>query len=280
MAFIVKRDAVVIPAGIPYSSTTSVSINVINFPLFKENTFGDGNLLYEFDEGTNTPTNYYAWSNYDFEQGIGNRAILVFNASASAYYSNQPSNVPNVSLTTNKWYLIVFSAGNYDSDSGGYASVPSTVYVNNSTGQSGNYIPTSGWSSSITITAQSGFGLPASITIAGAVGASSVVNRTYSRTNQPMGYLYLPFNGSYNYQNGGGQFYITSPYNQNSAGDYYENIWVLAYSADGASYYLTNPSSDKFNFPTVGWVYSDINGIPYPNTAGQSGPASITITAA
>ena len=124
------------------------------------------------------------------------------------------------------------------------------------------------------------FGLPNSIIIGGAVGDSSVVNKTYSKTNQLMGYLAPSSNGSYNYENGGGQFYITSPYNQNSAGDYYENIWVLAYSADGAVYYLTNPSTDKFNFPTVGWVYSNINGIPYPNTAGQSGPASITITAA
>jgi hypothetical protein len=122
------------------------------------------------------------------------------------------------------------------------------------------------------------FGLPDYITIAGAVGDSSVVNRIYNRTNQPMGYLYLPFNGSYNYENGGGQFYITSPYNQNSANDYYENIWVLAYSADGAVIYLTNPSTDKFNFPTTGWVYSDINGIPYPNSVGQSGPASLVIT--
>lgn len=122
------------------------------------------------------------------------------------------------------------------------------------------------------------FGLPSSITIAGAVGDSNIVNGTYSKTNQVIGYLAESTNGSYNYEKGGGQFYITSPYNQNSAGDYYENIWVLAVSADAAGYYLTNPSSDKFNFPTIGWVYSDINGIPYPNSVGQYGPASLTIT--
>jgi hypothetical protein len=132
-----------------------VAISQINFTLLKTNTSpsNDGNLLYRFDDGENTPTNYYGWSDYNFETGVGNRAILAFNASASTYYSNQPSNVANVSLTTNKWYLIVFSAGNYDSDAGVYPPVPSTVYVNNSTGQSGTYIPTSGWSPTLTIQA-------------------------------------------------------------------------------------------------------------------------------
>jgi hypothetical protein len=141
------------PSGLAYADASSVAISAINFTLLKTNTNGDGNLTYGFDEGVNTPTNYYGLSDYNFETGVGNRAILAFNASASTYYSNQPSNVANVSLTTNKWYLIVFSAGNYDSDSGGYPPVPSTVYVNNSTGQSGSYIPTSGWSPTLTIQA-------------------------------------------------------------------------------------------------------------------------------
>jgi len=141
------------PSGIAYVDAQAVAISTINFTLLKTNTNGDTNLTYGFDEGANTPTNYYGWSDYNFELGTGNRAILAFNASASTYYSNQPSNVANVSLTTNKWYLIVFSAGNYDSDAGGYPSVPSTVYANNSTGQSGSYIPTSGWSPTLTIQA-------------------------------------------------------------------------------------------------------------------------------
>ena len=125
-----------------------------------------------------------------------------------------------------------------------------------------------------------GFGLPASITISGAVGGSVNVNGTYSKTNQGIGYLAQSTNGSYNYYNyTAPNVYITSPYNTNTNQDYFDYAgWVIALGADGAFFFMTNPSTDKFNFPTTGWVYSD----PYggPNNAGQSGPASLTITAA
>jgi len=124
-----------------------------------------------------------------------------------------------------------------------------------------------------------GFGLPNSITISGAVGGSVNVNGTYSKTNQGIGYLAESTNGSYNYYNyTAPNVYITSSANTNSNGDYNYAGWVIAFGADGALYYMTNPSTDKFNFPTTGWVYSDVYGDP--NSAGQSGPASLTITAA
>jgi hypothetical protein len=155
MAFIVKRDPIVIPAGeISYSSTASVSINVINFTLLKENVNGDENILYQFDQSYDTPprpANYYAFSDYSSETATGNRAILAFNTSATTYYSNQDFFAPNISLSQNTWILIVFTAGNYDD--GLTPPVPTSVYVNNSSGQSANYIPIINWSPSITITA-------------------------------------------------------------------------------------------------------------------------------
>ena len=124
------------------------------------------------------------------------------------------------------------------------------------------------------------FGLPSSITILGAVGASISVNGTYSKTNQALGYLAESTNGSFNYYNyTAPEPYITSPFNTNSNGDYNYVGWVIAFSADGAVYFMTNPSTDKFNFPTTGWVYSSPSD-GGPNFFGQSGPASLTITAA
>ena len=126
--------------------------------------------------------------------------------------------------------------------------------------------------------APSEFGLPSSITIAGAVGGSISVNGTYSKTNQAIGYLAASTNGSFNYYNASTGVYVTSPDNTNSNGDYNYDGWVIASSADGAYYFMTNPSTDKFNFPTTGWVYSEVFG--GSNSAGQSGSASLTITAA
>jgi len=142
------------PAGIPYSSTAAVSINVLNFNLNKENDSGDGNLLYSFDESQTTPprpANYYGYSVWDYDTGTGNRAILAFNTSATTYVSNQTTSAPNVTLSPNTWYLIKFAGGIYDD--GSTPPVPTSVYVNSSSGQSANTIPTSGWSPSITITA-------------------------------------------------------------------------------------------------------------------------------
>jgi hypothetical protein len=138
------------PSGIAYADAPATAISVINFTIFKENTFGDGNILYQFDEGINTPTNYYAYSEWNYESGIGKRAILAFNVNASTYYSNQSGQgIGDVTLSPNKWYLILFTAG-IDVE-GSIPPVPSAVYVNNSTGQSGSYIPTSGWSPTLTI---------------------------------------------------------------------------------------------------------------------------------
>jgi hypothetical protein len=127
--------------------------------------------------------------------------------------------------------------------------------------------------------ASAGFGLPALITIAGAIGGSTSVNGTFSKTNQFLGYLAESTNGSFNYYNyTAPEPYITSPNNQNSNGDYNYAGWVIAFSADSPVYLMTNPSTDKFNFPTMGWVYSDVYG--GTNYFGQSGPASLIITAA
>jgi len=124
-----------------------------------------------------------------------------------------------------------------------------------------------------------GFGLPNSIIISGAVGGSINANGTYSKTDQPIGYLDGSANGSYNYYNYTiPQPYITSPNNQNTNGDYSYNGWVIAYGADSAVYLMINPSTDKFNFPTTGWLYGSPQG--GANTFGQSGSASLTITAA
>jgi len=124
-----------------------------------------------------------------------------------------------------------------------------------------------------------GFGLPAYIKIAGAIGGSTSVNRTFSKTNQFLGYLAESTNGSFNYYNyTAPEPYITSPGNTNSNQDYFGySGWVIAYAADGAVYFMINPSTDKFNFPTTGWVYSGPFG--GSNSFGQSGPASLTITA-
>jgi len=122
-----------------------------------------------------------------------------------------------------------------------------------------------------------GFGLPNSIIISGAVGGSISVNGTYSKTNQAIGYLAESINGSYNYYNYiAPEPYITSPGNRNSNGDYNYAGWVIAYGADSALYFLLNTSTDKFNFPTTGWLYGSPEG--GDNTFGQSGSASLIIT--
>ena len=125
-----------------------------------------------------------------------------------------------------------------------------------------------------------GFGLPASIIISGAVGSSIAANGTYGQTNEAVGYLAASENGSFNYYNYTvPEPYITSPGNTNSNQDYFGySGWVIAYGADSAVYFMINPSTDKFNFPTTGWVYSDPFG--GSNSFGQSGSASLTITAA
>jgi hypothetical protein len=137
------------PSGIAYANASAVAISAINFTLAKTFYGNDASIINYW--GSPYPTNWYGFSDYNYESGTGNQAILAFNTTANIYYSQQPSNVPDVSLSSNKWYLIVFSAGLYDSDSGTYPPVPSTVYVNNSTGQSASYIPTSSWSPTITI---------------------------------------------------------------------------------------------------------------------------------
>ena len=139
------------PSGIAYADASAVAISVINFTLFKENTFEDGNLTYQFDEGTNTPTNYYAYSQWNYDTGTGDRAILAFNTSATTYYSNQPASAPNVSLSPNTWYLIKFEGGN--PDEGSTPPVPSLIAVNTSSSQSANSVPRALWSPNITITA-------------------------------------------------------------------------------------------------------------------------------
>jgi hypothetical protein len=142
------------PPGIPYASTASITSDYLAFTLTKENDNGDGNLLYSFDESQTTPprpANYYGYSVWDFDTGTGSRAILFFNTSATTYVSNQPNVAPNVTLSPNTWYLIKFSAGNYDE--GSIPPIPDEFSVNTSSSQSADYIPTTGWSPSITITA-------------------------------------------------------------------------------------------------------------------------------
>jgi len=272
MAFIVKRDAP--PAGLPYSSTLAINISAINFTLYK-NSF-DGNMQYCFGDTYNVPprpANWYAYDNYNSDNGNGNRAILAFNTTATTYTSNQSSYFPNIPLLPNRWYLIVFSGGIYDD--GSYPPVPTSVYVNNSAIQSADYVPTTNWSPNITSVTSAPF-FPEAIYIQGVVGSSSAVNGSYIKTDQDLGYLAASTNGSYNYFNYTyPNPYITSPNNQNSNGDYYYAGWVIAFSADSPVYLMTNPSTDKFNFPTMGWVYSDVYG--GTNYFGQSGPASITV---
>jgi len=273
MAFIVKRDTVVIPAGLPYSSTLAINISAINFTLYK-NSF-DGNMQYCFDNtsiGPPRPANWYAYENYNYDNGNGNRAILAFNTTATTYTSNQPWAYADIPLLPNRWYLIVFTAGYYDE--GSYPAVPTSVYVNNSAIQSADYVPTTNWSPNITSVTSAPF-FPEAIYIQGVVGSSSAVNGSYIKTNQAIGYLKESLNGSYNYQKNNGQFYITSPYNENSNPDYSVNRWIIASSADNAIYYLSNPSTDKFNFPITNWIYS--NQYENTNSVNQSGPASITV---
>jgi len=173
------------PSGIAYADAPATAISAINFTLFKENTFGDGSLLYQFDQGTNTPTNYYAYNEWNYEDGFGKRAILAFNVNASTYYSNQPEQgIGNISLSPNKWYLILFAAG--VDEEGSIPPVPSAVYVNNSTGQSGSYIPTSGWSPTLTI--QNGAYANDAINFNFAFGGFSDQLSKFSNTNWVSGY--------------------------------------------------------------------------------------------
>jgi len=121
------------------------------------------------------------------------------------------------------------------------------------------------------------FGLPDSITIAG--GLTNLTfnpNQTYYKTNTQIDSLAASTNGSYNYQAQAGFLYITSPLNQNVVNDYSSNSWVFAFDEDSCGYYIVNPSTDKFNFPTNGWIYQSIPS--GPNDFGNSGPALITIT--
>jgi len=140
--------------GIPYASTASITSDFLGFTLTKESTNGDGNLLGQFDDSYTTPprpANYYGYSAWNYDTGTGTRAILAFNTSATTYYSNQPSVASNITLSPNTWYLIKFSAGNYDE--GSIPPIPDEFSVNTSSSQSADYIPITSWSPSITITA-------------------------------------------------------------------------------------------------------------------------------
>jgi hypothetical protein len=137
-----------------YASTASITSDFLGFTLAKENIYGDGNLLYEFDQSYSTPprpANYYAYSAWDYDTGTGNRAILAFNTSATTYYSNQPYIAPNVTLSPNTWYLIKFAGGDYDE--GSRPPVPDEICVNTSSNQSASNIPRALWSPNINIIA-------------------------------------------------------------------------------------------------------------------------------
>ena len=137
-----------------YASTASITSDFLAFTLTKENVSEDGNLIYQFDGSYNTPprpANYYGFSAWNYETGTGNRAILAFNTSATTYFSNQESVVPNISLSPNTWYLIKFTGG--DADEGSIPPVPDEFSVNTSSGQSAGNIPRALWSPNITITA-------------------------------------------------------------------------------------------------------------------------------
>lgn len=137
------------PSGIDYANASALTISAINFTLLKTTYGNDAGIINYW--GSPHPSNWYGWSDYNYGEGSGNQAILAFNTTASVYFSQQAYNIPDVSLSSNKWYLIVFSAGFFDSDNEVYPPVPSTVYVNNSTIQTASYIPTSSWSPSTTI---------------------------------------------------------------------------------------------------------------------------------
>jgi hypothetical protein len=255
MAFIVKKE--IIPAGLRVATTTSIDLV---------------DPTYSYQSITYPKITYNNGQFTDFE---GVSIINLYGYQLNGVAPIWGTNYFGFNLTSNRWeYGTVENYGEGHLKWIGNPSIYPNLAYNTSVNR--DYIPTTNWSRNITITY---FGLPNSITIAGAVGASTIINGTYSKTNQGIGYLAASTNGSYNYY----KFtipntYITSPYNKNSNQDYDVDFWVLAFSADGAVYYLTNPSTDKFSLPTVGWVYSNINGFPYPNSVGQSGPASLVIT--
>lgn len=121
-------------------------------------------------------------------------------------------------------------------------------------------------------------GLPDAITIAGAIGnMNSFINRTYVKTIRRTSNLAEQTNGSFNYLDPDGFSFITSPNNTNIDGDYNVNRWVLA--SGGSPYVLmTNPSTDKYNFPTSGWIYSNAAGTS-TSDGSRFGPANVAITA-
>ena len=139
MAFIVKRDAVVISAGIPVASTASiVVVGAGGVPSGTYNKKGGGDYLGNVGGDV-------------FYVGDG----TIYNKSPDAFPNYDPYILlaPNATITDGSTVFIF-------NDSGGWQIVylygnDGTQFSINGTNPStdANYIPTAGWSPSITITA-------------------------------------------------------------------------------------------------------------------------------
>jgi hypothetical protein len=247
MAFIVKRDAPVIPAGIPVSSTNQISIAGYsvntNTSFIKKNTFNQflGNPTWGGDVAYMGNGTAYVLGYYD---GGGDRfgIIYVLLAPNSTIMDN-PSPAGNWMGPFSNWRLLEFY-----SDDG-----TQTTIISENPSTNANYIPTTNWSPSLSINSTSILGLPRQILVAG-VGNSA--DGIYTITASAGVYTPAPINGTYNYLLGDGIFYITSFGNTNYNGDINPDYWNLAIGNDTATVFAYNTSTDVNNVPTIGWIPS------------------------
>jgi hypothetical protein len=247
MAFIVKRDAVVIPAGIPVSSTNQIAIAGYsantNTSFIKKNTLNqflgnpnwNGDVAY-MGNGTAYIVGYY-------DSGGDRFGITYVLLAPNSTIMDNPSPAGNWMGPFSNWRLLEFY-----SDDGTQTTI---VSENPSTNE--NYIPTTNWSPSLSINSTSILGLPRQILVAG-VGNSA--DGIYTITASAGVYTPAPINGTYNYLLGAGTFYITSFGNTNYNGDISPDYWNLAIGNDAANVFAYNTSTDVNNVPTIGWIPS------------------------
>jgi hypothetical protein len=128
MAFIVKRDAIVIPAGFPVPSTNSILINGVQYN--KSNYWGEGVII----SGT-----IYMSVNTNYDVLFAPNTTWEMFGTSEIYTGNPFGGVPT------RWELVTAQ------DFGDNVWYAETIAYNAST--NGNYIPTSSWVPSTTITA-------------------------------------------------------------------------------------------------------------------------------
>jgi hypothetical protein len=252
MAFIVKRDAVVIPAGIPVSSTNQISIAGYyvntNTSFIKKNTFNQflGNPVFGGDVAYMGNGTAYIVGYYD--SGGDRFGIQYVLLAPNSTIMDNPSPAGNWMGPFSNWRLLEFY-----SDDG-----TQTTIISENPSTNANYIPTTNWSPSLSISSTSVLGLPRQIFVSNngiPVGAANNGNGTYT-----IGGLYNGNGGDTVYYafDTDGNAKIALGYNYIAADNNLPNgiSWYVGYYYDNESAYSYNISTDANNVPIIGWTPS------------------------